>query len=150
MRTLTFILAILLYTISSCTAEYERTIEGNWFADALTEGGKPLEVDGDAVQFEFKSNHEYVFNGTLNAHEVGTFRIRQNYLFTKDGLKNTPEKAVRIDRLTVDSLILTMNDRGKERILTLLRLQTEPDTQRKEAIKTPDTVLLPAESQNAK
>jgi hypothetical protein len=151
MRKLTFILAAALCTTVSCKSEFERNIEGNWFADALTEGGAPVEVDGDIVQFEFKSNNEYAFNGTLNAHEVGKFRIRNNYLYTKDDLKNAPEKAVRIDRLTVDSLVLAMNDKGKEQVLTLLRLQTEPDTQEKqENIKEPDTVILPLEVQSKK
>ena len=132
MRKLTFILVAALFATTSCKSEFERNIEGNWFADALTEGGAPIEVNGDIVQFEFKSNHEYAFNGTLNAHEAGKFRIQNNYLYTKDDLKKTPEKAVRIDRLTVDSLVLAMNDKGKERVLTLLRLQTESDTQEKQ------------------
>jgi Lipocalin-like domain len=151
MRKLTFIVATALCTLASCKSELERNIEGNWFADALTENGAPIEVDGDVVQFEFKSNNEYTFNGTLNAHEVGKFRISKDYLYTKDDLKNAPEKAVRIQRLTVDSLVLAMNDKGKERILTLLRLQNELDIQQKqENIKEPDTVLLPAEMQTKK
>jgi hypothetical protein len=151
MRKLTFILAVTLCATVGCKSEFERNIEGNWFADALTEGGAPIEVDGDIVQFEFKSNLEYAFNGTLNTREAGKFRIRNNYLYTKDDLKNAPEKAVRIDRLTVDSLVLAMNDKGKERVLTLLRLQTEPDEQEKqENIKEPDTVILPIEVQSKK
>jgi hypothetical protein len=151
MRKLTFILAVTLGVTVGCKSEFERNIEGNWFADALTEGGAPIEVDGDIVQFEFKSNLEYAFNGTLNTREAGKFRIRNNYLYTKDDLKNAPEKAVRIDRLTVDSLVLAMNDKGKERVLTLLRLQTEPDEQEKqENIKEPDTVILPIEVQSKK
>ncbi len=153
MRKLTFILAITMCATVGCKSELERNIEGNWFADALTEAGAPIEVDGDVVQFEFKSNNEYAFHGTLNAHEAGKFRIRNNYLYTKDDLKNVPEKAVRIDRLTVDSLVLAMNDKGKERILTLLRLQTESDTpekQENENIKEPDTVILPIEVQSKK
>jgi Lipocalin-like domain len=151
MRKLTFIVATTLCAIVGCKSELERNIEGNWFADALSENGAPIEVDGDVVQFEFKSNNEYTFNGTLNAHEVGKFRISKDYLYTKDDLKNASEKAVRIQRLTVDSLVLAMNDKGKERILTLLRLQNELDTQQKqENIKEPDTVLLPAEMQTKK
>ncbi|MEN9612174.1 MAG: hypothetical protein RLZZ628_2988 [Bacteroidota bacterium] len=146
MRKLTFILAVACCAMVSCKSELERNLEGNWFADALTENGAPIEVDGDVVQFEFKSNNEYNFNGTLNVHEVGKFRISNHYLYTKDDLKNAPEKAVHIQRLTVDSLVLAMNDKGKERVLTLLRLQNEADTQeRQEKIKEPDTVLLPAE-----
>ena len=151
MRKLTFILFTALFATTSCKSEFERNIEGNWFADALTEGGAPIEVNSDIVQFEFKSNNEYAFNGTLNAHEAGKFRIRNNYLYTKDDLKKAPEKAVRIDRLTVDSLVLAMNDKGKERVLTLLRLQTEPDIQEKhEDLKEPDTVILPIEVQSKK
>jgi hypothetical protein len=151
MRKLSFILAAALFATTSCKSELERNIEGNWFADALTEAGVPMEVNSDLVQFEFKSNNEYTFNGTLNIHEEGKFRISKDYLYTQDALKQAPEKAVRIDRLTVDSLVLTMNDKGKERVLTLLRLQSEPNTQEKQDnIKEPDTVLLPQELQSKK
>jgi hypothetical protein len=106
----------------SCQSEHERQIVGKWEAAELRECDDVVPIQTALVNMEFKKNGEYVFNSTLNVHEEGKFKIKKNFLYTANRLReNTPEKVVKIQSFTTDTIVLQMNFKGKEQWLTLIR-----------------------------
>ena len=116
----------LLFTLSitSCKSEKERKVIGRWYASQLIECGDLVPIQMDKVNFELKPDGRYIFNSALNIHEEGKYRIKGDYLYTKDLIKeNAVEKIVKITSLNSDSLVLEMNNKGKDQTLTLLKSQ---------------------------
>lgn len=108
--------------MTSCKNEKERAIVGKWNAAKLVECDNVVPMNNTAVNLEFMSNGNYVFNSTLNVHEEGEFYIKKNHLYTKDKLREKAvEKIVKIQELAGDTLVLEMNYKGKEQWLTLVR-----------------------------
>lgn len=96
---------------------------GTWEAVELKEEGKPLNVNLEEIKLSFQAQI-YVFESTLQYKEAGKYRLQSNLLLTKDTLKeNVLEKGIEISRLTKDSLRLRMNELGKERLLTMKRIE---------------------------
>ncbi|MDZ7880403.1 MAG: hypothetical protein U5L45_22190 [Saprospiraceae bacterium] len=113
---------VILSIFFSCKSESERRIVGKWEASELRECDDVVPIQIALVNMEFKDNGEYVFNSTLNIHEEGKFRLRKNFLYTTNNLKDKPsEKVVLIQTFTTDTLILQMNFKGKDQFLTLVR-----------------------------
>ena len=114
---------LIAFLCVSCKSEMERNIIGKWYAASLVECEEIVPIDVSLVNLEFRGNGKYTFNSTLNLHEEGKYRIKGNYLYTKDLIKEKAiEKAVRIVKLNADTLELEMNYRGKEQFLTLLHV----------------------------
>lgn len=120
---LSFTLALMILGIFSCNPYHSDELHGQWQAVSLTEEGDSLAVDPQEIRFEFMEGDQYSFQSTLAYKEAGTFRLDGPYLFTTDTLINglQLEKAVAIQSLANDSLVILMQDRGKERILVLVR-----------------------------
>lgn len=119
-RTLFF--AYILFFIISCKSENERLIVGKWQAAQFMIEDKVKPVEANVVNIEFKSEGKYVFNSTLNTHEEGKYKIKRNYLYTKDQSKeNTDEKVVLIKQITKDTLVLEMFSKGQKQFLTLVK-----------------------------
>jgi len=114
----------LLFT--ACEQEVPKEeLYGNWQAVALKEEGKSLTINIEEIKLSFKKR-TYVFESTLQYKEAGIYRLQSNLLLTKDTLKeNVLEKGIEISRLTKDSLFLRMNEQGKERRLTMVRMKNE-------------------------
>ena len=111
----------LLLSIGACTNRAERELTGKWQAFEILEEEAPLPLDPAQVRFEFLAGKGYTFHGTLNYKEAGVFRIHRGYLYTTDTLNHSKEKAVRIEQMRADTLLLEMNDQGKTRLLKLRR-----------------------------
>ena len=112
----------LLLVLTACRNQAERQIIGKWQAAQLQECDDLVPIQTELVNFEFTKNGKYTFNSTLNVHEDGVFRIKKNYLFTKNETNHAAaEKVVLIQSLTNDSLVLAMNYKGKDQLLTLIR-----------------------------
>lgn len=119
-RTLFFV--YILFFIISCKSENERLIVGKWQAAQFMIEDKVKPVEANVVNIEFKSEGKYVFNSTLNTHEEGKYKIKRNYLYTKDQSKeNTDEKVVLIKQITKDTLVLEMFSKGQKQFLTLVK-----------------------------
>ncbi|MFZ2898800.1 MAG: lipocalin family protein [Saprospiraceae bacterium] len=112
-----------LLLLISCSNQRERQLIGAWQAFEITEEGEPLLVKPEEVRFEFQADNTYSYQSTLNYKETGTFRINNNYLLTRElsGAKE-PERAVLIERLEADTLVLGMEEQGKKREVKLARL----------------------------
>ncbi len=120
-KTLHLLLGISLVFVS-CKSENERRIVGKWQAAQLMECDNLVPIQTDLVDIEFASNGGYVFHSTLNIKEEGTYRIKKNYLFTQDKLRDkAAEKAVLIKSIDDDSLVLQMSYKGKDQWLTLIK-----------------------------
>lgn len=114
-----FVVAIL--TIG-CEKFTKKDISGNWQAASLSEEGKPLKVNVDAIYFHFDENGGYEYSGTLKYKEKGSYYLQGDLLYTLDTInESSVEKAVRITKLTPDSLYLKMNASGKEQFLHLYK-----------------------------
>ncbi|MCB0552045.1 MAG: hypothetical protein KDD02_00730 [Phaeodactylibacter sp.] len=105
-----------------CAPVQEDLIKGSWKGVAILEDGAPLEVDPTVINMSFGDDHSYTYSSTLNYRESGTYYVDSKYLYTTDTLNQaTTEKAVEIVGLTTDSLILKMNEEGRERLLKMIR-----------------------------
>ncbi len=117
-----YFLLFVLGALVSCQSENERQIVGKWEAAQLRECDDVVPIQTALVNMEFKKNGEYVFNSTLNVHEEGKFRLKKNFLYTTNRLRDNPsEKVVLIQSFSTDTLILQMNFKGKDQWLTLIR-----------------------------
>ena len=115
-------LLLVLGGITACQSDSERQIVGKWEAAQLRECDDVVPIQTALVNMEFKKNGEYVFNSTLNVHEEGKFRLKKNFLYTTNRLRdNAAEKVVLIQSFTADTLVLQMNFKGKDQWLTLVR-----------------------------
>lgn len=115
-------LGIVLSHFIACQSDSERQIVGKWEAAQLRECDDVVPIQTALVNMEFKKNGEYVFNSTLNVHEEGKFRLKKNFLYTTNRLRdNASEKVVLIQSFTTDTLVLQMNFKGKDQWLTLVR-----------------------------
>jgi hypothetical protein len=139
-----YFLLFVLGALVSCQSENERQIVGKWEAAQLRECDDVVPIQTALVNMEFKKNGEYVFNSTLNVHEEGKFRLKKNFLYTTNRLRDNPsEKVVLIQSFSTDTLVLQMNFKGKDQWLTLIREGTadraakaEVEKMEKEAEKT--------------
>lgn len=116
-----FIIATILF-FTACKTETEKQIVGKWNAAKLVECDEVIPIDTSLVNLEFLSDGRYIFNSTLKVHEEGKYHLQDNYLFTHDLLNaKAPQNVVLIKILSPDSLVLEMNQKGKEQWLTLYR-----------------------------
>ena len=115
-------LAVLLLLGVSCSPYTKSDLAGKWQAVSLMEDGDTLAVDLAVINFQFTEAGYYHFNSTLNYEESGTYRLNGPYLYSTDTL-DAPyrEKAVKIVLLRNDSLLLKMEEMGKERMVLLKR-----------------------------
>lgn len=119
-----WILIFGIIFLNSCTSVEEDLLLGDWQASEIMEEGTPLSVNTTEIQLSFNGDDFYLFNSTLNYKEAGSYFIDSKYLFTTDTVNHaSTEKAVEIIKLTPDSLILKMNDSGKERLLRLTKMK---------------------------
>lgn len=143
-----FKIASLCLLVSACKSEKEKQLVGKWEAAKLVECEANVAFQTELVNIEFKPNGKYIFNSTLNVHEEGDFHLEEDYLLMQDKIKaGSSEKVVLIKSLTVDSLILEMNYKGKEQFLTLKKDITEPviaqNSSSKDSSKSSKTTSVP-------
>lgn len=121
MRKTIFLGTALLFFIG-CKSENERRIVGKWQALQLMECDNIVPIQTELVDIEFMSNGKYIFHSTLNVKEEGIYKIRKNFLFTQDKMREkAPEKAVLIQSIEDDTLVLQMSYKGKDQWLTLVK-----------------------------
>ena len=113
---------MLICFVVGCQPYGTDEIAGTWRGASVLEEGKVLDIDASQIEIAFTAAGGYEFLSTLNYRESGMFRLEGDLLFTKDTLvEKAIEKAVRITALSVDSLVLKMNEQGRERILHLYK-----------------------------
>lgn len=113
----------LLLFATGCAPVDESLIHGEWAGIAVMEEGSPVNVDPTVIRMAFKGKG-YAYSSTLNYKEAGMYHIDAKYLYTTDTINQaSTEKAVEIVKLTVDSLVLKMNEDGKERFLVMGKVQ---------------------------
>jgi hypothetical protein len=115
-----FKIASFCLLVSACKSEKEKQLVGKWEAAKLVECEANVPFQTELVNIEFKPNGKYIFNSTLNIHEEGDFHLEDDYLLMQDKIKvGSTQKVVLIKNITVDTLVLEMNYKGKEQFLTL-------------------------------
>ena len=120
------ILIVLLITIvfASCGQNpNDKMIVGRWKSISWLADGRPKNIKIEGVFFAFDSLGQYTFWQPGNTEE-GTYKIEKNMLFTK--AKGQQEMMVKIELLTLDSLVLGMNNGGTAETLTMIRHTEQP------------------------
>lgn len=117
---ISFPLVLLIFILTACQPYSEAELYGEWKIIELTEEGDSLAVDLNELGFQFKENGRYHFQSTLKYEEAGTYRLDGPFLFSTDTTQeSTTEKAVEILQLSGDTLILLMQEAGKDRSMIL-------------------------------
>lgn len=112
-----------LLILSGCQEEQNQSIVGQWEAIALSEEDKPLNVELEEITFSFSENEIYTYTSSLNYREAGNFYLKKNLLYTTDTLnKASTEKVVELAKISTDTLVIRMEELGKERLLTLAKV----------------------------
>ncbi len=124
MRSL-FLWGLLLVQLTACAPFSKQDLAGAWQGLSLTEETDSVAIDPALVRFSFDENGRYSFQSTLNYREAGHYRLRRQYLLTRDTLRLAEEKAVEVQKLTPDSLVIRMMNEGRERILVLGKMELE-------------------------
>ncbi|MEL7124087.1 MAG: hypothetical protein AAFO07_31920 [Bacteroidota bacterium] len=113
-----------LLFIISCSKEDNSYLYGKWQAIELQEDGQVIDVPLDEISFSFDEKGIYTFTSTLNYREAGNFVIETPYLYTIDTLNNaSTEKTVELIKKSVDTIVIKMEQVGKERLLRLAKAE---------------------------
>lgn len=108
-------------SLTSCGMWKSYQLQGQWQGVRLMEGKDSVAVDPSLIRLTINKD-SYAFSSTLNYREQGSWRLEDDVLYTTNELADTPyEKAVYIQQLKRDTLVLWMMDEGQERVLTLHR-----------------------------
>ncbi len=111
-----------LMIITACSNQEPLSLAGAWNATKLQEEGKTLDVQLDKIRFSFDQNNIYHYESTLNYREAGHYILKSKYLYTTDTLNQaSTEKVVELVKISDDTLVIKMNQAGKERLLTLAK-----------------------------
>ncbi|HFA50237.1 MAG TPA: hypothetical protein ENJ95_14595 [Bacteroidetes bacterium] len=117
-----FHLLLGLLVLAGCSDFDEQKLVGKWVATEVVEGGRPLDIDLSPVGFEFSADGNYHFTSTIKYEEAGTYFVDGTYLYTLDTLNEaSSEKAVEINCLEDNQLILHMKANGKDKVIKLKR-----------------------------
>ncbi|MEL6720447.1 MAG: hypothetical protein AAFO82_21965 [Bacteroidota bacterium] len=115
-------LVFLLVGLYNCASDKENLLLGRWNATQLTENGNSIEMELEEVWFTFDEQGHYQFHSTLNYREAGFYKQNNNLLYTTDTLiEDRNRQAVKILKLDEAHLELGMEDRGKKRVLSLMK-----------------------------
>ena len=116
---------LFLFSLCSCGHDTEKQLTGEWKAHLLTERLDTLDLPPNDVRLTFSPPHMYTFEGTLRYREAGTFRVKGRVIFVKDTLNQKAEKAIHIESLKGDTLILNMMENKIPRRLEMHRVNKE-------------------------
>ena len=136
MRHFLSISLLALIFFSSCTENPNATlIQGRWQGTSWLSNGSPKDVRIDEVTFEFDSTGQYDFTYSGKS-EKGKYKVENDMLFTQ--AEGQQEMMVKIEYLTLDSMILQMNNGGTAEKLTLIRADNSAAGLSKESPSYPE------------
>jgi len=119
----TILLFFLLFANACQTESAKDMMIGNWQAFQFLEEGDSVKINPSEIKFSFGQNGRYHFNSTLNYKEAGKFKAEEKVLYTTDTLNSSNiEKAVLIQKLNQDTLVLEMRSEDKSQVLSLKRI----------------------------
>lgn len=106
LKTSLFAISFLFLVSCGTDSDKEAQLQGTWNASYIERGGE--EVTGQTVAFTFEGS-DYIYTAG-GYKEEGQFWVEGDKLYT-EGAK-VLKKSVEIEKLTADSLVLGMNDKG--------------------------------------
>ncbi len=122
MKQLTIVL-LIPFAFLGCNSFNNSKLVGEWQAYYISEGNRPLDIDFSEVGFSFRDNGYYTYKSTIDYHEAGTYYVNGNLLYTMDTVNTASnEKAVQIEALSIDSLVLKMKANGETKIMKLKKI----------------------------
>ena len=121
----TFSFCCLLILIGyACGSGVDKTLlYGKWQAVSLTENGKLEKKDLSETHFVFQSNGQYKYQSNINYKEEGTFYLDGKFLVSRDTLKESIPKSVKVEYLSPDSMLFNMNNGGIPQLLGLKKVK---------------------------
>ena len=119
-----WITVLLVLLILGCTEGIDQELlAGKWKAALLLDRAEESGIDLSAVEFEFNRNETYSYQSNLKYKEAGRYSTMGKTLYTTDTtVVDQREKAVKIVRLSTDSLFLEMNNNGTPQLLKLYKV----------------------------
>ena len=117
-------LLVILFSVlslSSCTNKYQaEQLHGTWQCIYVMQGNTEM-TDGIVkyMNFKFNTDDTYTYNAGPTDVENGNYWIERELLLTEG--TNVLKKAVKISKLTTDSLVLDMNDKGTKMQMIFLK-----------------------------
>ncbi len=105
---------LLVLGLTSCEEKYKvEQLHGEWQCTYVRQGQTEM-TDGIVkyMSFTFNTDKTYTYSAGPTDVEKGSYWIERELLFTEGD--QVLKKAVKIDVLTTDSLVLDMNDKGTD------------------------------------
>jgi hypothetical protein len=122
MNKVCFLVVILGFL--GCKSEQEKMLIGNWQGIELTQNDSIINVDFNKVHLLVDDNDNYKFESTLNYMETGIYKLKnKNQLFLKKLNLKPAEKMVKIDYISYDTLVLLLNHKGYDQVLTMVKMK---------------------------
>jgi hypothetical protein len=111
---LVFIFCFLILHFNSCGYIANYQLVGVWRVSEIFENEKILKDKTlESIILQFSDEGHYIYQGTLNYREAGTYKISSNSLFLSN--QSSEEKEIHIASLNSRKLTLLMKDAGKIR-----------------------------------
>lgn len=105
----------MMWACDTTDSQEEAALQGQWDCVHVVRGAE--ESDGEGIQFTFEGEAYTYQSGGYT--EEGNFWVENGKLFTEG--PQVMKKQVTLERLTSDSLVLGMNDRGTTMTMTFLK-----------------------------
>jgi hypothetical protein len=117
-----FINALFLCcTLMQCKTEDQTALLiGDWKAVSWSSGGVETSRDAQGVSFSFSADGRYTAQ-YASEKEAGNFRLSSDKLYTTADAPQKIEKAVRLSKISADTLIMEMNRTGQPEQLILVK-----------------------------
>jgi len=112
---------ILTLFFFSCKGNKESMLVGTWTASAVAQDKRNLKVDLNKIKFQFDDTGTYKFTSTLDYMEAGSYKVDGEKLVTTDTINTKKTKAVLIQKLDADTLMLRMKNEAGWMDLTMLK-----------------------------
>ena len=109
--------SVVLISCDQTDDKQEALLQGEWNCVEVIRGGETN--DGDGIQFSFAEEAYRYQSGSYT--EEGNFWVENDKLFTEG--PEVMKKQVQIEKLSSDTLILGMNDRGTTMQMTFIKAE---------------------------
>ena len=113
-----FLAGVLL---AACQAQKtENQLAGTWTSTRVLENEIALPLNPGVIQFAFTADGHYDYQSTLNYQESGNYYVEGMILYATDTTHEASfQRTVKLEYLSTDSLVIQMQEDGKNRQIFL-------------------------------
>lgn len=120
------LLLVSVSSLSACATQNDEALIGVWKVKKMSQAEQEVTFkELEEVQFFFDENGQYIYHGTLNYVEIGTYRRSGHFLHTIDtSRQQQSERSVRILALEPGLLRLRMKNGEHDQTLELIKIDS--------------------------